>query len=147
MRNYSVDNLDVAWLGLDFAEGLADGTFAQEVRAVASFTVKPTARGKLTRTFNPQKHGTIAFTVDQESQLHQDLIVIAEADRDPNQRDKVDNMTMREPGSSVIHYENAFILTEPDESRGMEATTFVWVFAFEKKQPEPQTTLDNLVGN
>lgn len=147
MRQYSNDNLDIAWFDLDFAEGIADGTFVTEVRANTSFTVKPSARGKLTRSFNPQKHGTVAIVVDQESQLHQDLIAIAESDRAPAVRDKVDNMTMREPGSSVIHYENAFILTEPDETRGMEAVTFTWVFAFEKKQPEPLSPADNLVGN
>jgi hypothetical protein len=147
MRQYNSDNVNIAWLGLDWAEGLADGVFITDTRALQSFTVKPTARGKLVRTFNPQKHGTISLLVDQSSALHQQLLAVAAADRDPNQRNQVDTMVVREPNVAVTNYQNTFILVEPDESRAMESTSFTWLFAYEKKQPEPQTTPQNLVGN
>jgi hypothetical protein len=146
MFNYSADKVDITWLGLDFGEGIADGTFITDTRANQSFTMTPLARGKIVRTFNPQKHGTLTILVNQSSALHQQLLAIAAADRDPDQRDKVGNMKVSEVGIAVTNYENTFILVEPDESRAMEAVAFSWLFGYEKKQPEPQTTPANLVG-
>jgi hypothetical protein len=147
MRQYSSDKVEIAWLGLDFSEGLATGTFIAETRETPTFTKKTTARGKAIRTFNPNRSGSLTITVDQESKLHQQLLAIAEDDRDPNQRDKVDTMRMSQPGVSATRYVNAYITTEPDEARGTESATFGWVFEFEEKIPEPVAEPANLVGN
>lgn len=149
MRQYSSDLFEFTWMELDFAEGLASGTFMVEARSVASWSMKPTARGKVVRVFNPDRSGTLTFTVDQESTLHQQLLAISQADRDPAQRDQVDLGKMADTSSgAVTNYQNLFILTDPDESRGNESATFDWVFGFEAIEREPnETNADNLVGN
>ena len=147
MRQYSSDKVDIAWLGLDFGEGLATGTFITEARTSPTFTQKMQARGQAVRVFNTDKSGTVTNTVDQESALHQQLLALAEEDRDPEKRNIVGVMVIREVGISVMRYSNAYIMTEPDETRGTESASFGWVFAFEAKTSENIPEPANLVGN
>lgn len=147
MRQYSIDSVELSWLGLDFKEGLAQGTSITETRTSPSWTVKPTGQGRAVRVYNPDRTGTVAVVVDQESQLHQQLLSIHQADRNPATRDKVATMTLKDTSSGeVVNFLNCFISTEPDLSRGTESATFTWTFAFEDVTKEPVTTLENLVG-
>jgi hypothetical protein len=73
MRQYSIDQVELTWQGLNFKPGLAQGTTVTEARNAPSFTVKPTGQGKAVRVYNPDRTGTVAVIVDQESQLHQSL--------------------------------------------------------------------------
>jgi hypothetical protein len=118
MFNYSADKVDITWLGLDFGEGIADGTFITDTRANQSFTMTPLARGKIVRTFNPQKHGTLTILVNQSSALHQQLLAIAAADRDPDQRDKVGNMKVSEVGIALT----SLVPWKRSHSRGSSGT-------------------------
>ncbi len=148
MRQYAIDNIELAWLGLDFKDGLAAGTSIQEARAVPSWSMKPSgAVPKITRVFDPNRSGTVTITVDQESQLHQDLLAIANADSNPSTRTQVANMVLKDNSSAEeITWKNAFIQTIPDRSRGVESTTFAWVFGFEDFANEAVETLANVVG-
>lgn len=148
MRQYSIDNIELAWLGIDFKDGLAAGTSVQEARSTPAWSIKPAgAVPKIVRVFNPDRSGTVTITVDQESQLHQDLKAIANADRLPGTRTQVGNMVLRDNSSEEeITWINAFIMTEPDKSRGVESTTFAWVFAFENFTDEAVDPLGNVVG-
>jgi hypothetical protein len=147
MRQYSIDLVELAWLGLDFKEGLAQGTSITEARNAPSWTVKPTGQGRAVRVYNPDRTGTVSIVVDQESQLHQQLLAIAEADRNPATRTQVATMVLKDGSSSEqINFVNAFITTEPDASRATESTTFTWVFAYENREQEP-VQLTNLVGS
>lgn len=147
MRQYGIDEVEVAWLGLDFKEGLAQGTSITEARNAPSWTVKPTGQGKAVRVYNPDRTGTVSIIVDQESQLHQSLKAIAQADANPQTRTQVANMTINDTSSGeVFDFVNAFITTEPDAIRATESSTFTWVFAYEDRRSLPVENLTNLVG-
>lgn len=147
MRQYSIDQVEVAWMGLDFKEGLATGTSISEARTVPSWSTKEKgAVPKIVRTYNPSKSGQLTVVVDQESQLHQQLKAIAQADS--LTRDQVAVMTINDASSSeVFNFRNAFIMTEPDMGRGTESATFSWVFMYESRDSAPVDELTNLVGN
>lgn len=149
MRQYAIDNIELSWLGLDFKDGLAAGTSVQEARNAPTFTMKPAgAVSKIVRVHNPDRSGTVTITVDQESQLHQDLLALANSERNPATRDKVGNMVLRDlSAGEEITWKNAFITTIPDRSRAVESTTFGWVFGFEDFTNEAVETLANVVGN
>jgi hypothetical protein len=147
MRQYSIDQVELSWLGLDFKEGLAQGTSITETRTSPSFTMKPTGQGKAVRVYNPDRTGTVAVLVDQESQLHQSLLSIHQADQNPGTRNQVATMALKDTSSGeVVSFLNCFISAEPDLTRGTESATFSWIFAFEDVTKEPATTLANLVG-
>jgi hypothetical protein len=147
MRQYSIDQVELSWLGLDFKEGLAQGASITEARAAPSWTVKPTGQGRAVRVYNPDRTGTVSIVVDQESQLHQSLKAIAQADQIPATRNQVATMTLTDTSSGeVINFNNAFITTEPDATRGTESATFTWVFAYETRDSAPVANLTNLVG-
>lgn len=144
MRQYSIDNVDLSWLGNDLTEGLAAGTSIQEARAAQSWSMKVGAKGNATRIYNPDRSGTLTITVDQESQGHAILIGIAKADRIG--RDKVGPLVLVDntSGQKII-FKRAFILGEPDESRGVESATFAWVFGFEGRESVTPDNLTNVV--
>lgn len=148
MRQYSIDNVNLSWLGLDFKEGLAAGASITEARNASAWSIKPTGQGRAVRVYNPDRTGTVSVVVDQESQLHQDLLTIAAADRNPATRDQVGTMLLTDNTSGEsVEFRNAFIMTEPDLSRGTESTTFTWVFGFEDRYQEPVNPVTNLVGS
>lgn len=147
MRQYSIDQVELGWLGLDFKSGLAQGSSITEARSAPSWTMKPTGQGKAVRVYNPDRTGTVSIVVDQESQLHQELKDFAKADRNPATRTQVGTMRLNDTSSGeVIDFVNAFITTEPDAVRGTESSTFTWIFAFEDRVSEPVANLTNLVG-
>lgn len=147
MRQYSIDQVEVSWLGLDFKEGLAQGTSITEARNAPSWTMKATGQGKSVRVYNPDRTGTVSVVVDQESALHQALLDISKADRNPATRNQVATMALKDTSSGeVVNFLNAFITTDPDLTRGTESATFAWVFGFEDVQKEPVANLTNLVG-
>lgn len=149
MRQYSIDNIELGWLGIDFKDGLATGTSIQEARAVPSWSQKPAgAVSKVTRVYDPNRSGTVTITVDQESPLHQQLKAIANSERNPATRDKVADMVLRDLTSGEeITWKNAYITAVPDRSRAVESTTFPWVFNFEDWRDEEVDPLENQVGN
>ena len=145
MRQYSIDKVEFSWASLDFKEGLAAGTAITEARTSVSWAMKPTGTGSIVRAFNPDKSGTLSIVVDQESKLHQQLRLIAIADEQA--RNAVFPGRLYDGSSKeTINYQNMFILTEPDETRGTESATFTWVFGFEKRNALPALGDDNVVG-
>lgn len=148
MRQYSIDGVELAWLGLDFKEGLAAGTSITEARTAPSWTIKATGQGRAVRVYNPDRTGTLSVVVDQESQLHQSLLDISRADRNPATRNQVGAMVLKDTSSGeVVNFKNTFITTDPDLTRGTESATFTWVFGFEDVEKETVDPLTNLVGS
>jgi hypothetical protein len=147
MRQYSIDNVEVAWLALDFKEGLAEGSSITEARNAPTFSQKVGAVGKATRTLNPDRTGTMSILVDQESQLHNQLHAIARADRNPATRTQVGDMVLTDITSGEkFTWENTYIMTDPDTVRATESSVITWVFNFEKAVPTAAETLENVVG-
>lgn len=148
MRQYSIDSVDVAWLGLDIKAGLAAGTSITIASNAQDFTITPTGQGESTRTYDPNDTGTCSIVVDQTAQLHQQLIAISNADRIPATRNKVGTMMITDNTSKEeIKLKNTFITAKPDPVRGTEAVTFTWVFAYEGKEQQAVATLANAVGD
>ena len=144
-RNYSIDKCELGWFGLDLKPGLAAGTSITEARASVAWTNKISGMGGVTRVYNPDRSGTVTVVVDQESSTHQDLRALAQLD--VQTRNIVGTMTLKDTTSEeVFYYKNAYIATEPDESRGTESTTFSWVFNFESVEHTVSAN-ENLVGN
>ena len=147
MRQYSIDGVELAWLGLDFKEGMAAGTSITEARTSPSWTMKSTGQGRAVRVYNPDRTGTLSVVVDQESQLHQSLLDLSRADRNPATRNQVGAMVMNDTSSGeVVTWKNCFITSDPDVTRGTESATFTWVFGFEDVAKETVDPLTNLVG-
>lgn len=146
MRQYMADLVELNWFGLDLKPGLAAGTFITEARNAPSWTQKPSgARPRVVRVFNPDRSGTVSVVVDQESAEHQRLRQLAAQDRAT--RSIVGVMTMKDGASGeTVYYRNAYIQTEPDETRGVESATFTWVFLFEDVEKIPSID-QNLVGS
>lgn len=145
MRQYSIDKVELTWASLDFKEGLAAGTTITEARTSVSWAMKPTGTGSIVRAFNPDKSGTLSVIVDQESNLHQQLRLLALTDE--LGRNVVFPGRLYDGSSQeTINYQNMFILSEPDETRGTESSTFTWVFGFEKRNALPALDNANVVG-
>jgi hypothetical protein len=149
MRQFAIDHVSIAWLALDFKEGLAVGSSITEARTTPSFTVKSQgANSKVVRVYNTDRSGTLTFLVDQESVLQQSLKGISNSERVPGTRDKVAAMVITDHNSGEQRtYKNAFIMTEPDFIRGTESQVFSWVFGFEDYEDEEVSTLANTVGD
>jgi hypothetical protein len=144
VRQYSIDRVEVSWAGLDLTEGIAAGTSIVEARTSPSFSIKPTGYGKVVRVFNPDRSGQITITMDQESQIHQALRGIAILDA--LSRGSVFPLIIHDASTGeTFQYTNAFLMTEPDESRGTESATFPWVWMFERVDKVPQPGNANVV--
>jgi hypothetical protein len=130
MKAYNSNSVEITWQGLDFKEGLASGTLISFTRTGPSFTMKDQANGKVIRSFNPTLSGTATITVNQSSQLYQDLLAQAQLDR-VNQN-VVGPMVIKEVSSGrQVTLKSAFIQTVPDETFAMEDSDISWVFGFE----------------
>lgn len=146
MRQYSIDQVEIGWLGVDFKEGIAQGSVITEARTTPSWTNKPTGNGRVVRVYNPDRSGTLSILVDQESKLHQRLRSLAIADRQT--RNIVGAMTIKDfSNNETMVFTNAYIATEPDEVKATESSTLTWVFNYEQANKGPALDDANLVGN
>ena len=149
LRQYSIDEVDLSWFGLDIKEGLAVGTSIVESRNSASWATTPHGQGGGTRSYNPDRTGTVTITVDQTSTLHQKLLALSASERTPAGRNKVGVMKMKDQSSGYeTNWLNAFIMTDPEVARGTEAATFAWVFQYVGYDAFPnEANSTNLVGS
>lgn len=147
MRNYAVDRLDLAWAGLDLKEGILQGTFLQEaLSSPARWNMRANGMGRVVRSWNPDRSGTVTITVGQETSTHRKLYTLLQEDELLHNVVKPMVATDLSSGEE-FRYVNAFILGEPNESRGTEAAAFAWVFGFERKSKTVPTEDQNIVGD
>lgn len=150
MQQYSADQVELTWLGINFKPGLATGTFIQEARATPGFTQKPAgAVSTVTRVGSPDKSGTVTVLVDMEHLLHQQLKAVANRDANPTTRGQntVGDMVLVDSSNGEqITWVNAYIQTLPDRSRGVEGGVAAWVFFFERFRDIEVENLLNAVG-
>lgn len=146
MRQFAIDRCDLTWNGLDFKEGLAQGTMVTEARTSKTWSFKPTGMGRGVRIKNPDKSGVLSVTVDQESKLHQQL-------RDFAQQDETTLLVVKpfvikdNNTGEVFNYLNTYIITQPDESRGTESAVFTWEFQYESFSKNAIPADNNVVGS
>ena len=148
MEQYAFDQVEASWLGLDIKEGLATGTSIVQADGTPDFVQTVTGRGKVIRTLDVDRSGTLTITVDQTSQLQQDLTRIHKEDLNPATRTQVGDFVVFDvQANQKITLQNAYIMTFADFSRGTEVATFEWVFMYEQPENTPATLAVNLVGN
>jgi len=146
MRNYGIDRVELSWFGLDLKPGLAAGSSITETRTTQSFSLLPGGMGSVTRTYNPDRSGSVAILVDQTSQTHKDLMVLSQVDRAT--RGVVGVMTLKDISSDeTIYYKNACIASDPPTVRGSVAGTYTWVFLFETAEYQGGNANANVVGS
>jgi hypothetical protein len=146
MRQYSLNQTEISWFGLDLKPGLATGTSIVEARTAQTWAMKPTGTGRIVRTQNPDKSGTLTLTVDRESGIHQNLIVLQQTDS--TAQNVVGVCVLKDLlGGQVNYYKNAFLQSQPDESYGTEGSTVSWVLAFESVERVAITPNQNQVGS
>jgi len=146
MKQYSIDRVEAAFYGLDLKPGFAAGTTITETRSAPTWTKRATGNGRIVRVYNPDRSGTLTILVDQESDVHNQLRILAAADR--LSRNVVGTLTVKDTSSGeLFYYKNAYISTEPDEVRGTEAATYAWVFEFESVEHVPLVSLANFIGS
>jgi hypothetical protein len=147
MRQYSIDEVEVAWNGQDWKEGMAAGTTLTVSRTSPDKSLKVQANGQAIISKNPDHTGTITVLVNQVSQLYQDLMAIANADRRVGQKVTARNFRISMLGTgSVYNYTNAVILETPGNTFATEESDLSFVFAFERENVEPNDNVDNIVG-
>jgi len=149
VNNYSIDNIDLVWLGVDLTDGLAQGTSVSETEGAGGWTNKSNAKGtNVVRVFNPEAMGTVSITIDQESLTHQQLLAIYNEDVKPGVRNKVGVLLLRDHSSGEeVQWKNAHLMKRPNVTRAVEAGTFVWVFSYQQKDQKPLKTLSSVVGD
>lgn len=150
MRQYSADQVEIAWQGLDFNEGLASGTFQQEAQNAPKYSLKVgKSRNSQYRTRSTDRSGTNTLLVDMESQLHQDLIALSNTDDNPETANIVGKMTVKDLSTGeIMEYENTFLLTDSDQAKSTEPGTASWLFGYgiRTKKPVESSQNTNLVG-
>jgi hypothetical protein len=146
MRQYSLNQTELTWFGLDLKPGLATGQSIVEARTSQSWSMKPTGTGRIVRTFNPDHSGTLTLTVDRESGVHQDLIVLQQTDEAT--QNVVGVAILKDLlGGQINYYKNAYLQSQPDETYGTEGATVTWVLAFESVERVAVTPNANQVGS
>ena len=146
MRGYYSDKVEVSWQGLDFGEGLAMGSFITPAQTTPSFSQKAQLKGKVIRSFNADRSGTLTILVNQSSKLQQQLIQKANDDR--LNRNVVGPLVIKDIASGrQTTYQNAYIQTNPDEPFAAEDSDISWVFGYESVDKTVPLDNANVVGN
>lgn len=142
-RNYSADQIEVAWFGLNLKPGLAAGTFL--VPTVGPRWIKKvTGMGSIVRQYQTDESGSISITIDQESSVAADLRLLVASDK--VLRNIVGSMIVRDTSSgTVCTYVNAYIAMAPPQPFGNDAQVQTWVWDFESVSYKAAS--NNFVGS
>jgi hypothetical protein len=145
MRQYSVDQVEVSWFGLDLTPGFAQGAFFQPTRNAPTWTQKPDGHGGVVQLYNPDRSGFITFLIDAESKVHQQLTTLANVDLVT--RAIAGPIVVRDLSTNALEFYNrARIQTEPDTPKAVGPTTIPWVFLFETTIKQSFDFDGNVVG-
>lgn len=148
MKQYSIDLCEFTWAGLNFKEGLADGSSLTPSRANPSWSQVPYgATTEQARSRSTNRSGQLTILVMQTSQLHQQLKGIANRDRLPGGKEVFPFVVKDNNSGDQITFKNTYIATEPDQVRATTASVYSWVFNFEDFTDEEIPRLSNVVGN
>lgn len=130
MRQYSSDQVELSFFGADLTEGLAQGSFVQVKKKSRRWTPKINGVGGIVRMHNPDRSGSVTVQVDAESQTHQVLVTLANADA--LARAIVGPLLLRDLSTQeVVFFNKAFLEDIPDLQKSSTSTVFPWVFQFE----------------
>ena len=131
MRQYSFDQVELSWQGLDLKDGLASGTSISEGATVPDrWTFTSDARGEQTRSKRTDGSGTLTLIATQAGRLHQSLRALAIADE--QDRNIVGPLVLKDLSSGeTFTYKATCIATHPDEVRADVTQDFPWVLRFE----------------
>ena len=147
MRQYSADNVEIAWNGIDIKAAVVAGTMVQETRTSPTWTQTVSMMGEAYRAKNPDRSGTLTITIMRDHPVYQQLMDAYEADA--LNLNQVFPLVIKSinSGRSLV-YKNAYITTGPDESFEMAASQISVVWAFEKVfKKNAENPNQNVVGS
>lgn len=147
MRQYSADNVEIAWNGIDIKPAVIAGTFIQEARTSPTFTQTVSMTGEAYRAKNPDKTGTLTITIMRDHPVYQQLMESYNSDF--ADLDQVFPLVVQDMTSGrQLVYRNAYITTGPDEAFEMASSQIAVVWAFEKVVKQTSEDLNqNVVGS
>ncbi len=144
-RQYSSDEVEIGWQGLDFKEGLAQDTFITEARNVDTWERKAQANGATIDGINLDRSGVLTVLVDQESALSKQLRALYL--QDIKTRSIVGPLRMVDTSSSeTFVFVNARIKSDANTVRGTTTGVESWVFMYSKKTPFVANVDANVIG-
>jgi len=147
MRQYSADQVSVAWLfSGDLSRGLAAGSFIQEQRDNDTWKFKPDGVGGIIRMFNKNRSGNLTLLLDRESQEHQILQTIHNADRVLQLF--VGPLTVTNENTKEYSlFNQASIVVDPPLQLGVGPSVVAWNFKFQSMITQSFGFNNNVVGS
>lgn len=143
LYQHNFGNCTASWNGIDVKASMADGSPIVVARTVPEFTIKATGSGNIIRVRATDNSGMITTTIDYSSPAYTPL----QAARLLEQT-AVFTLYDGNTGRKWYHA-NAFIVTDPDVTLGIDTTpfTFAWYFTSRDFQPGATSNLNlNVVG-
>ena len=143
MLQYSADRVSLSWQGFDLTPGLAAGSFFVPTGGGDTFTEKPDGLGGVVRFRKPgNDRGTLAVLITGTHEVHQALLLLAEADK--LTRAIRGPLVLQDRSSGeIITYSAAYLTTTPDDVRGSTAAAVTWVFAYTAVKRKPLAGVNN----
>lgn len=145
MRQYAADQVKVSFTGLDITPGLSEGTFIQEGAVPQLWKVKKNGVGGIVYTFHPGQEGTVSMQILASSKVHTQLLAIFNSDR--LTKSIVGVLLATDLNTlDVITWTKARILGRPPWQKGVQLSTYSWVFGFENSITQVFDPDRNVVG-
>lgn len=145
MRQYAADQVKVSFTGLDITPGLSEGTFIQEGPPPQLWKVKKNGVGGIVYTFHPGQSGTVSLQILSSSKVHAQLLAIFNSDR--LTKSIVGVLLVTDLNTlDVITWTKARILGRPAYQKGVQLTTYSWIFGFENSVTQIFDPDRNVVG-
>ena len=131
LKTYDPKNVAIAWNGININSGIAPDTFLTVVRDEDSFFKTVGADGKVARTRNANRAGTIELTLMQNSEVNKLLSAAALADEETDV-DVTSVFSIVDPadptGIFLMTAKDCWVKKLPDIEYGKEYGTRTWMF-------------------
>lgn len=128
MRQFAASNCTLTWGDVDLTRGLSDGSSLSVAYTAPRYVTKTAGpSGIPTRVKTSDRTVTATVTLDQESYEHKLLRQIAAQD-DATADKLYDLRFVNHASGEVITVRQAFIVSQPGETRGTDTTTMAWSF-------------------
>jgi hypothetical protein len=137
-RNHNFGNCTANWNGIDLKPGMTAGMPITVARTVPKRTIVPTGSGGIVKVVNPDDSGIITVNIDYSQATH-NLLTAAE------KTEFVGTFTLYDGDvNRTWYFINAFLITTPDLSLGIEQSSFSWTWYFERQEFTPVNSSINL---
>lgn len=142
---YSLDEVEIAWLGLNITEGLTEGDDSITLTPgdESGWTQVPNGVGGVVQVLRPGSEGEVTFNVSRGHPLHLRLMAIHQEDL--RLRNQVGTMTITHPSGLSQELQLCRIAQYPEDNYGTTAGTAAWRFIFGHLRPTIPTEQQNII--